>query len=120
MLFVESGDLVSGGKTFPKVGKLFPRQQSSTLFVSAFATSGRWHRAFANLNLGIVKVQQDLHIEPLSAAGTFPEMIGLGLCNAISIAAGLHSRTSYSNAAPSGSFSLNHSSAATGLANTLR
>ena len=70
---------MSGGKTFPKAGKLFPRQQSSTLFVSAFATSGRWHRAFANLNLGIVKVQQDLHIEPLSAAGTLPEMIGLGL-----------------------------------------
>ena len=33
---------------------------------------------------------------------------------------GIHSRTSYSNATPSGSFSSNHVSAATGLANTLR
>jgi hypothetical protein len=48
-------------------------------------------------------------------------MIGLGLCNTIRIAAWFdHSMTSYSKARPSGSFSLNQSSAATGLANTLR
>jgi hypothetical protein len=60
------------------------------------------------------------HIDQRTADGTFTEMIGLGLCYAVSIAPELHSRTSYSNAAPSGSFSLNHSSAATGLANTFR
>jgi hypothetical protein len=44
----------------------------------------------------------------------FCEIASLGLS-----VARIHSKTSYSNAAPSGSFSLNHSSAATGLAKTL-
>jgi hypothetical protein len=33
ILVVESGDLVSGGKTFPKAGKLFPRQRSRGVIV---------------------------------------------------------------------------------------
>jgi hypothetical protein len=46
------------------------------------------------------------HIDQRTADGTFTEMIGLGLCYAVTIAPELHSRTSYSKATPSGSFSL--------------
>jgi len=40
------------------------------------------------------------HIDQRTADGTFTEMIGLGLCYAVSIAPELHSRTSYSKATP--------------------
>ena len=60
------------------------------------------------------------HEDQRAADRAIAKMPASVLRYAVRVAAGLHSRTSYSNAAPSGSFSLNHSSAATGLANTLR
>ena len=46
------------------------------------------------------------HDDQRAADRAIAKMTGLGLRDAVSIAAGLHSRTSYSNAAPSGSFSI--------------
>jgi hypothetical protein len=60
------------------------------------------------------------HDDQRAADRAIAKMTGLGLRDAVSIAAGLHSRTSYSNAAPSGSFSSNHVSAASGFAKTYR
>ena len=51
------------------------------------------------------------HEDQRAADRAIAKMTGFGLRDAVSIAAGLHSRTSYSNAALSGSFSSNHVSA---------
>jgi triphosphoribosyl-dephospho-CoA synthetase len=78
---------------------------------------------FADLNLCAVNVRQYLpkvaRVDQRTADRAIAEMIGLGLRYAIRIP-GRVSSPSYPKATPSGSFSLNHSSAASGVANTLR
>ena len=66
-------------------------------------------------------------IDPASASGALDEMFGLigrwsadGLAPIFAARDLRHSISSYSNATPSGSFSLNHSSAAASFANTFR
>ena len=58
------------------------------------------------------------HEDQRAADRAIAKTTGLGLRDAVSIAAGLHS-TSYPKATPCGSFSVNHSSASSSVANTL-
>ena|SRR6266567_2459092 len=83
-------------------------------------------RSFQHFELDIIvhmldDLTETAHIKPLSADRASHEMVGLGFSDAVNVNAGLgHSITGYSKTTPSGSCSLNHSSAASGFANTLR
>src|SRR5260370_22378230 len=106
----------------------FPRGPG---LVAASSTPGfaRGGRTLADLDIRVVAVLDHLaqlaHVESLTASWALHEVIGLGLGDAVGVNAGVardqnHSMTSYPKATPSGSFSWNDLSAASGSANTLR